>query len=100
LYAMVDSSRVASPSTRTLRPGPHVVSRQIGAGAVLIHLRTNQIYELNTQGARVWQLIQDGMTRDEIVATLTGEFDAGQANLAGDVDALLARLTEAELVLA
>ena len=97
---MIDPSRGADTSTRRLRPGPHVVSRQVGAGAVVIHLRTNQIYELNSQGARVWRLIQDGLSRDAIVEVLTDEFDAGQMNLAGDVDALLSTLTEAELVVA
>jgi hypothetical protein len=61
-------------------------------------LRTNQIYELNPQGARIWQLLQDGLSRDAIIETLQHEFEADPARLAVDVDQLLARLTDAELV--
>jgi hypothetical protein len=65
---------------------------------VLIHLRTNQIYELNAQGARVWQLIQDGLDRQAIVEALGREFEADPGRLEADVDVLLSRLADAGLV--
>jgi hypothetical protein len=70
----------------------------VGAGAVLIHLRTNQIYELNAQGSRIWELVQDGLNRDAIIDALEREFEADRTRIGADVDILLSRLVDAGLV--
>jgi hypothetical protein len=56
-------------------PRADVVSRRVGQGAVLVHLVTNRIFELNATGARIWELIVAQEDRDGIVRSLVEEFD-------------------------
>lgn len=63
-----------SKSGGVVQPAPGVVSRQMNGSAVLIHLASNRIFELNATGARVWALLQQALTRDEVVARLRDEF--------------------------
>ena len=89
--------RVTS-STTPLRPNPDVIARHLGESAVLVHLPTNQVYELNHTGARVWDLIGEGMPFDQIVQTLAAEFDMDPGGVATDVTELIAWLRDEDLV--
>jgi hypothetical protein len=70
----------------------------MGDEAILIHLETSQIYELNPSGARVWDCIADGLDQNAILARLLTEFDADEADLRRDLDELVASLTAAGLI--
>ena len=61
----------------------------LGDSAVLIRLNTNKIYELNVTGARIWDVIASGATREEIVSVLQQEFGGEPDEIAGAVDELL-----------
>ena len=74
------------------RPASDVVARRLGESAVLIRLTTNRIYELNATGARVWELVQQGLSRDDMVGRLAGEFEISSLAIAPDVDELLQML--------
>ena len=67
-------------------------------GAVLIHLGTNQIYDLNQTGFRVWQLLQEGLDYSTLLAQIAQEFDVDQPQLAEEVDTLLAHLSAEHLL--
>jgi len=41
----------------SLKPAPEVLARRLPGGAVLVHMRTNRIFELNETGARIWELL-------------------------------------------
>ena len=84
----------------SLRPTPDVVARHLGSVAVLIHLGTNRIFELNPTGSRVWALVEQGLGRDAICARIEAEFDAPSADAAQAVDDLLSQLTSERLICA
>jgi hypothetical protein len=69
----------------------------MGSAAVLIHLESNRIFELNSTGARVWALIGEGLGRDAIVAQLGREF-SGVEELPETVDDLLEQLRREGLI--
>jgi hypothetical protein len=75
-----------------VRPAPDVVVRRLGHVAVLVRLTTNRIYELNATGVRVWELVQQGLSRNAVVERLSDEFETAAPTLGRDVDDLLARL--------
>jgi hypothetical protein len=75
-----------------LRPASNVVARQLGDSAVLIHLATNRIYELNPTGARIWELVGAGTTIDAVLNTLRAEFDAPVETVESEVDDLVRNL--------
>jgi Coenzyme PQQ synthesis protein D (PqqD) len=89
--------RASSPAT-PIRPNPDVIARHVGEGAVLVHLPTNRVFELNHTGSRVWDLIGEELTLDQIVQTLAAEFDMDVGGVAADVDELIAWLRDEGLI--
>ena len=81
-----------------LRPSEGVVSKKIGDSAVLIHLHSNRIFELNTSAAWVWSLLEQGADRAEICARLHDEFSLSRDEAQSAVDELLSELTQEGLV--
>lgn len=81
-----------------VRISPDIVSRHFGDDMVIVHLQTNRVYSLNRTGARLWSLLSEGHDRDAIVARLVEEFDAPEAVVAREVDALLDSLRQERLV--
>jgi len=82
------------------RPAAEVVARRLGQAGVLVHLSTNQIFELNETGMRIWDLVGEGLPTDRIPARLTSEFSVGEAEALADVRTLLRELAVAGLVVA
>ena len=78
-------------------PPSDLIARRVGDTMVLIRLNTNRIYELNATGARIWELLKDGMTRTQVVETLATEFDASRDEIQVAVDDLLDSLQRQEL---
>jgi hypothetical protein len=95
----MDSHTHAAPQRRPrLRVSPAVTSQRIGDDAVLIDLRTNEIYEMNRTGARMWQLLGDGLDVDDIKRQLEAEFEIEAEELHRQMDSFLATLLDAKLV--
>ena len=81
-----------------LRPNEDVVSSRLGEAGVLVHLRTNQIFELNATGVRIWELIGQRQTVADIERTLQSEFDVDAAQLHEEVSALVDALADEGLI--
>lgn len=95
----MDSHTNASPERRPrLRVNPAVTSQRFGDDAVLIDLRTNEIYEMNRTAARMWQLLGDGLDVDDIKRQLESEFEIELEELHRQMESFLATLLDANLV--
>ena len=81
-----------------LEPNADVIGQQLGDEVVLVHLKTNRIFELNRTGARFWTLLQDESDRSRIEEQLQGEFDVSDQELASEVDGLISQLAAEDLV--
>ena len=79
-------------------PDPDVAFQRVDDEVVLVHLKTNQIFALNATGARFWELLAEGRTRDEIEATMGTEFAVAPEVLTAEIDDLLAALARERLV--
>ena len=75
-----------------------MTSQRIGDDAVLIDLRTNEIYEMNRTGARMWQLLGDGLDVDDIERQVEAEFEIEAEELHRQMSSFLATLLDAKLV--
>jgi Coenzyme PQQ synthesis protein D (PqqD) len=73
----------------SVRRRPDVVARRVGETAVVVHLGSNRIYELNDTGARIWELVGDGATVDELIDRLQREFDVDRLQIASEVAAIV-----------
>jgi hypothetical protein len=70
----------------------------MNGSAVLVHLDTNRIYELNATGARVWALLEQGLDREAIISRLREQFGVEDAEIESAVDELLAKLASEGLI--
>jgi len=75
-----------------------VVYKMVGEEMVLLDFERGVYYGLNPVGARVWELLAEGKTAEEIISTLTDEFDALECDVKGDVAALMDDLVANGLV--
>jgi hypothetical protein len=75
-----------------LGPNPEVIAKRLGQAAVLVHIPTNRIFELNETGTRVWELLGQGLDPDRIVRQLVEEFDVDGGRAADEVSTLLVQL--------
>jgi hypothetical protein len=70
----------------------------MGNAVVLIHLGTNRIYELNATGARIWELLVEGRSVEEIEKTLSTEFEAAGVDLGAEIARLIDLVRTEKLV--
>ncbi|MCE5219043.1 PqqD family protein [bacterium] len=80
-----------------LRQNPLYVSRKVNEECVLVPVRQSvaemgAVYVLNEVGARIWELVGDGQTAEQMVAILGQEFDAPTQQIAQDVASFLDRM--------
>ena len=75
-----------------------VISRPFGDAAVLVDLTTNQIFELNRTGYRIWELLEERLDRAAITDMLQREFPVERSQLELEVDELLNELRRENLL--
>jgi len=85
-------SKPASGGMAPGRPNSDVISKRLDQTSVLVHIPTNRIFELNETGSRVWEMIGESLSADQIVQRLADEFDVEEAQAADEVNELLTRL--------
>ena len=59
---------------------------------VVMNLSSGDFFSLRESGAAIWDLIDGTRDRAAVLAALTRDYDAGDADLAADLDAFLAEL--------
>ena len=84
--------------SRRIRQSPEVVSSRLGDAGVLVHLKTNRIFEVNATGLRIWELAGSGRTLADIREALQDEFEVQPERLREELLALVAELAREGLV--
>jgi hypothetical protein len=80
------------PRDTIYRVSADVVFRELDGEAVLLDLASGRYFGLNAVGTRVWTALAGGATAAEAVDAVAAEFDAPPAEIAADIDALVADL--------
>ena len=78
-----------SQDERPVRCAADVVFRQMGEGAVLVHLGNSRVFELNATGAAIWGLLWDGRPVATIPSLLVERFEVEPARAADELRTLL-----------
>lgn len=81
-----------------IRPHMNVIAQKLDDQLVLLHIQTNQFYELNSTAARLWQLLSDGLSFEQIKAQILCEYDVQPEQLEAELVAMLTELKKRELV--
>jgi len=76
----------------------NVVSQEIDGETVLLDMDGENYFGLNAVGTRVWQLLQEPNTLENIFATLIIEYNVEASQLRADLDEIVDRLHTAGLV--
>ena len=79
-------------------PFDDVISRRLDDVVILINLKSNRIFELNSTGGRLWELISGGSSREEITDTMLREFDVSEPQLTTALEELAATLAAEGLI--
>jgi hypothetical protein len=95
---MPPPERAAPPSGGKLSVDPDVVAERLGEDLVLVHLKTNKIYELNSTATRIFELAKAGHDRSEIEGRLLEEYDVDRPALVENLDAVFAQLVRLGLL--
>ena len=93
-----DTSGASALSPARVRVCSDVMVQPIGDERVLVHLGTNQIYELSSTASRLWELLEAGCTPRAAHAQLALEYDVAPSVLAAEVAETLAALKAARLL--
>jgi hypothetical protein len=86
-----------SSNERVIATQRHV-SQTVAGEVVILHLDDGAYYGLNEVGTRVWQLLQEPRTPEEIAKDIVREFEVEPEQCARDIDELLRTLFEKGLV--
>ena len=81
-----------------LRIADNVVFRIIGDEAVIQNVATRACFCLDRVGTRMWQLISDHQSREDVVAALLEEYEVEEEELRRDVDDVIRQLVAKGLV--
>lgn len=74
------------------------VSSELGEDAVILNLKTGIYHGLDAVGARIWHLLQEPRTVNDILNTLLQEYEIEPERCEHELVALLQKLADAELV--
>lgn len=87
-----------SPSGCYRSSGDRLASTVIDGDAVLVNLATGVYYSLDGAAGTVWQMIENGRTVGEIAERLAALYDTTRARALSDVESLVLRLLEQDLI--
>ena len=71
-----------------------VLFKELAGETVLLNLNTGVYFGLDAIGSRIWQLIQDGRSLQQLLAILLDEFDVDRARGEADLTTLVSSLCE------
>jgi len=89
---------MAIPSSSVIVPGQDVVSCDLDGDAVLLDLETSRYFKLNRVGARIWEVLGEGVSVGDVRRSVMESFDVDPDRCTRDVDNLLAALRSAGLI--
>jgi Coenzyme PQQ synthesis protein D (PqqD) len=78
--------------------GDDVVFRDLEGEMVLLDLRRGVYFSLDPLGTRIWHLLDEGRSLDEVVGSIVEEYDTTRQRFAADLLVFLASLREQGLV--
>ena len=79
-------------------PAEDVLSTDYETEGILVHLETKRCFRLNDTAATIYRAVRDGLSRDEIVASMRESYDVDEETAVREVDRLLDELVELRVI--
>ena len=77
---------------------PDQIASELEGEAVILNLNSGTYYGLNEVGARIWQLIQQPCTFDQILHVLLAEYNVQPEVCEQDLTKILTEMKDARLI--
>lgn len=77
---------------------PDVLLQELEEEAVLLNLTDEHYFGLDETGLRFWQLLAEHGNSDDVIKTLSGEYEASQETLHKDLGIFIIELEKAGLL--
>lgn len=74
------------------------VSQEVRGETVIMDLRSSQYFTLDDVATRIWQLINESCSPEEVLARLLDEYEVSEEELRGDIETLLSHLLDEGLI--
>lgn len=75
-----------------------ISARTIGDETIVLSLPTSRYFTITGVGTRVFELLAENASLDELVGTITEEYEVEPATARRDIEAFLDRLRDAQLL--
>jgi hypothetical protein len=75
-----------------------ISARTIGGETIVLDLPSSQYFAITGIGSRVFQLLAEDRTLDDLVTTIVTEYDVDEPTARRDVEAFIDRLHNARLL--
>jgi hypothetical protein len=75
-----------------------ISARTIGGETIVLDLPSSQYFAITGIGSRVFELLTEERTLDDLVATILTEYEVDEAVARRDVEAFVDRLRQAQLL--
>lgn len=86
-----------SPADK-IKVSDHVLSQEVSGETVLLDLQSENYFGLDKTGTRIWELLQTGLSVQDLMGKMLDEFEVDRQTLETDMTALLEKLLDAGLV--
>lgn len=85
---------------KRLQPNSREVAAKVMDGeAIFINLSTGVYYSMEEVGTVIWEMIEAGMTLDEVAATVTRRYEVNKEKAQTDIERLVSSLVEEKIVI-
>jgi hypothetical protein len=84
--------------TDKVKISDQVLSQEVSGETVLLDLQSEFYFGLDKTGTRIWELLQAGLSIQDLIGKMLDEFEVDRQTLEADVNALLEKLLDAGLV--
>lgn len=71
-----------------------MITQEVSGETVLLNLESEEYFGLDSVGTRAWQLINEGQSLGEVLASMLDEYDVEESRLLNDLRALLSEVVE------
>lgn len=82
----------------TISVSEEVLSQEVSGETVLLDLQSESYFGLDEVGTRIWQLLQETGSLQQVFNTMLEEYDVDETQLESDLNELLHKLLDSKLI--
>ena len=89
---------MAIPLSSSVSISKEVLSQEVSGETVLLDLQSESYFGLDAVGTRIWQLLQEKGHLQQVFDTMLEEYEVDEKQLQKDLNELLEKLIDEELI--